>query len=350
MPNDFYKEKNKNNIVKFRELTKDLPIFLNPYLRALNNTLSQSTKVAYVYDLKIFFNFLMTENPMYAKNNISEFTIDDLKKIDVYTLEEYVEYLTYYVRAKDEKFIEHTNGERGISRKISSLRSMYTYFYKKGEVDSNPAELIDIPKIHTKPIVTLDVHEVANLLDEIESGENLTKKQKDMHKKTKKRDLALVSILLGTGMRISECVGININDIDFSNNSVKVIRKGGNESILYFNNEVATALKDYKNDREKLNAVEGNESALFLSMQNKRITQRAVQNLVKKYAHIISPLKKISPHKLRSTYATSLYKETQDIYLVADALGHANVATTQKHYARMDDERRREAAKHVKLR
>ena len=97
-------------------------------------------------------------------------------------------------------------------------------------------------------------------------------------------------------------------------------------------------------------ALPGSENALFLSMQRKRITARAVENLVKKYARIASPLKKITPHKLRSTYGTMLYQESGDIYLVADVLGHKDVNTTRKHYAAIQEERRRQATKYIKLR
>jgi len=96
--------------------------------------------------------------------------------------------------------------------------------------------------------------------------------------------------------------------------------------------------------------IDGHENALFLSLQNRRITDRAIQNLVKKYASLITSLKNISPHKLRSTFGTQLYAETGDIYLVANVLGHADVNTTRKHYAKMDDSYRRRAANAVRLR
>ena len=99
-----------------------------------------------------------------------------------------------------------------------------------------------------------------------------------------------------------------------------------------------------------MTTVQGHENALFLSMQNKRITVSAVENLVKKYASVVTTLKKITPHKLRSTYGTALYRETGDIYLVADVLGHKDVNTTRKHYAALEEDRRRKAAKAVTLR
>ena len=120
--------------------------------------------------------------------------------------------------------------------------------------------------------------------------------------------------------------------------------------MLSFGPEVRNALLAYLEQREAMEALPGSENALFLSMQRKRITARAVENLVNKYARIASPLKKITPHKLRSTYGTMLYQESGDIYLVADVLGHKDVNTTRKHYAAIQEERRRQATKYIKLR
>ena len=163
--------------------------------------------------------------------------------------------------------------------------------------------------------------------------------------------MAILSLFLGTGIRVSELVGINIDDIDFSINGFLVTRKGGNQAILYFPDEVSQVLRDYMALRLTLTPEPGHESAFFLSLQNKRISVRAVQIMVKKYASLAAPLKKhLSPHKLRSTFGTNLYHETGDIYLVADVLGHSDVNTTRRHYAAMSDDRRRMAAGKVRLR
>ena len=222
--------------------------------------------------------------------------------------------------------------------------------YKHEYIDTNPAARVDMPVIHDKAIVKLDVDEVAILLDEVESGENLTKNQQRYHDKTKTRDLAIITVLLGTGIRVSECVGLNISDVDLKNNGIKIHRKGGNEAVVYFGEEVRDALLAYLEERKKVIAVEGHTDALFLSMQNKRISVRSVQILVKKYSQLVTNLKNITPHKLRSTYGTNLYNESGDIYLVADVLGHKDVNTTKKHYASLEDQRRREAVKYVHLR
>jgi site-specific recombinase XerD len=188
------------------------------------------------------------------------------------------------------------------------------------------------------------------LLDQVESGEKLTERQKKYHEQTKTRDLAIMTLMLGTGIRVSECVGLDIDDLDFKNNGIKIHRKGGAEVVVYFGDEVAEALLDYLEERETIDAAEGHGNALFLSMQKKRIQVRSVENLVKKYSRLITTVKNITPHKLRSTYGTTLYQETGDIYLVADVLGHKDVNTTRRHYAAQADERRRMAGRVVQLR
>ena len=278
---------------------------------------------------------------------ITSLPLDILDKITATDIEEYLEYLKYYV-TEDGK--EHINKERGIMRKLACLRTLYKYFYKKEMIKTNPASIVSMPKIHEKEIIRLDADEVGNLLDEVDTGDKLTKSQQKFHAKTKTRDLAILTLLLGTGIRVSECVGIDINDIDFKNSGIKIRRKGGNETVIYFGEEVEKAVKDYLAVRETIIPVQGSEHALFLSMQKKRMSQRAIQMLVKKYAKIVTPLKKISPHKFRSTYGTMLNYETGDIYLVADVLGNKDVNTTRKHYAAMSDEKRRMAAGKVKLR
>lgn len=218
-------------------------------------------------------------------------------------------------------------------------------------IKTNPTMLIHMPKIHEKAIIRLDPDEVAKLLEYVEHcGNMLTGQKLTYYQKTKERDLAILTLLLGTGLRVSECVGLDIEDVDFRNNAIKITRKDGNEMFVYFSAEVETALKQYLNVREKISPAAGHEHALFYSTQRKRIGVQAVENMVKKYARKITTTKNITPHKLRSTYGTTLYQETGDIYLVADVLGHKDVNTTRKHYAAIDDQRRRKAATAVRLR
>ena len=343
----YHTQKDIENTLKLREVLKSLPPFARDYFRAAESTTSTQTRLSYAYDLKVFCQFLMDENPAFNDYSIQDFKVSVLDELQAVDIEEYMEYLKVYTNG--EKTL--TNRLQGIKRKLSSLRSFYIYYYKREMIHTNPTVLIDMPKIHEQAIIRLDADEVALLLDFIEhGGDSLTGQKKVYYEKTKERDLALVSLLLGTGIRVSECVGLDVEDVDFKNNGIKVTRKGGNEMMVYFGNEVENALRRYLEIRQGITPVTGHEHALFYSTQRKRITVRAVENLVKKYAKEITTTKKITPHKLRSTYGTSLYQETGDIYLVADVLGHKDVNTTKKHYAAMDDHRRRLAATAVHLR
>ncbi len=343
----YYEQIDRENVKKLRTMIRELPPFCPDFFRGIEPHTSSRTRIAYAYDLKVFFDFLKKENPVMGKMDMKDITLSHLDQIQVADLEEYMEYLKYRFNDKNQEVV---NKERGIMRKISCLKSFYNYYYRRELLKNNPAALVKLPKLHEKEIIRLDIDEVAMLLDEVEKGESLTEKQKAFHNKTKVRDLALLTLLLGTGIRVSECVGLDITDVDFRNGGIRIHRKGGKEVTVYFGVEVEDALQDYLDERTRMVPVEGHENALFLSLQMKRMSVRSVENLVKKYAKIVTPLKKITPHKLRSTYGTSLYRETGDIYLVADVLGHADVNTTKKHYAALDDERRRSARDKVRLR
>lgn len=335
--------------LRLRDILNTMPSFAKDYFRAIEPRTSAKTRISYAYDIRIFFRFLIEANPIYKKYQLSDFVLSDLERVEPVDLEEYLDYLKVY---KDENDKQIVNSEQGLARKFSALRSFYAYFFKRQMIIKNPTLLVEMPKQYEKSIVRLDADEVAILLDYIEHGGNhLTGQRKVYYDKTKNRDLAIATLLLGTGIRVSECVGLDVSNVDFKNNGIKVVRKGGSEMVVYFGTEVEKALKNYiEIDRKAIIPLAGHEDALFLSSQRKRMGVQAVENMIKKYSREIIPHKKITPHKLRSTYGTELYKETGDIYLVADVLGHRDVNTTKKHYAAIDENRRRKAAKAVTLR
>lgn len=343
---NYHDEINRNNITRLRELMEELPSFCRTFFRGVEGTTASRTRIAYAYDLGIFFEFIRRNNPAYRNMEIKDFPLSLLDQIGREDIEEYTEYLSLYTKDG----VEYTNDERGKRRKLASLRTFFAYFYNNELIQDNPTVKVPLPRLHEKEIIRLDPNEVAILLDQVEDGAKMTKSQLKFHKKTKVRDLALLTLLLGTGIRVSECVGLDLNDVDFDNLAIKVRRKGGYEDVVYFGEEVESALLSYLEERKHIIPQEGHENAFFLSLQNRRLAVRSVENLVKKYASLVTTTKKITPHKLRSTYGTTLYQETGDIYLVADVLGHKDVNTTRKHYAAMKDENKRKASRSVKLR
>jgi integrase/recombinase XerC len=350
MDRPYFEQVDIRNTKKLRTMLASLPPFAPAFFRGIEPQTSSRTRIAYAYDLRVFFDFLLNELPEFQGRTMASLTISDLDQITATNLEEYMEYLKYYVQPGAEEIRDRTNKELGIKRKLASLKTFYNYFFQKEFIRTNPAALVKLPKTHEKAIIRLDMDEVARLLDIVEEGGTMTASQKRYHDKTKTRDLAILTLMLGTGIRVSECVGLDIPDVDFRNDGIRIHRKGGKEVVVYFGDEVEDALRNYLDERKQILPESGHEQALFLSLQKRRISVRSVENLVKKYSRQVTTLKNITPHKLRSTYGTNLYRETDDIYLVADVLGHSDVNTTKKHYAAIEDERRRSARNKVKLR
>ena len=340
---DYYQERNLKNLDKIDQLLEELPPFCEDFLRGIEMRTSVLTRLNYVYDLRIFFDFLIHRK--FRGKAVAELTLEDLESVTDTDIEIFLSYLSNY-RFKDKRL---SCDERAKARKLSSVRSMFKYFFNKGLIEVNQTAKVTTPKLHEKEIIRLENNEVTSLLDTAEYGDGLSPHASGYHEKTKIRDSAILTLFLGTGIRISELVGLNNESIDFSNNSFLVTRKGGNKAILYFSEEVGDALAAYLAEKENDPRIPPDEHALFLSLQYRRISVRAVENLVKKYAKIVSPLKKITPHKLRSTYGTALYRQTGDIYIVADVLGHRDVNTTRKHYAAITEDHRRSVADAVKL-
>ena len=351
----YHEQVDRDNTLKLREFLSELPSFCTTFFRGIEPRTSSRTRIAYAYDLKFFFQFLKEQNPLYKDKAFNDFSLEDIDNLTVLDLEDYMEYLKYRKRTLTDAngnqiTTDVINSRTAIKRKVASLRTFYNYFYRNQLIKNNPAALIVMPKLKDKEIVRLDTNEVADFLDEVETGDSLTKRQQLFHDKTELRDTAMMTLMLGTGIRVSECVGLNISDVDFNNDGIHIHRKGGKEVTIYFGDEVESILKEYINYRKHLIVEDGSEDALFLSLRNKRINVRSVEYMVKKYAKTVTPLKHITPHKLRSTYGTNLYKETGDIYLVADVLGHKDVNTTRRHYAAIEENRRRSAADKVVLR
>ena len=337
----YYEKRDLKNMQIIGNYLQKLPTYCYDFFTGIENNTSSLTRLNYAMDLSVFFDYL--EKYVFRKPK-TDISLQDLDTLKAKNIENFLSYLSYY--QIDDKLLKNT--ERGKARKLASVRSFFKYLFNHDMLISNVASKVQTPKLHNKEIIRLEKDEVDRMLDAVQAPTFFTERQKHYNKNTQERDNAIVTLFLGTGIRISELVGLNVDDFDFSQYAFKVTRKGGNQAILYFSKEVADALEKWLEKRKTLKLDE-NEKAMFVSLQNRRICVRAVENLVKKYAKEGSPLKKISPHKLRSTFGTNLYRETKDIYIVADVLGHKDVNTTKKHYAAINEDMRKSVAGKVKI-
>ncbi len=345
MSENYFLDRNRKNLRQLNIILDELPSFCNIYFVGVASRTTPLTRLNYARDLKIFFMYLTNFETMFFNKQNKDISIEDLNKIDSLMVERYVAYLMSY---DNEKGVVRSNSDRGLARKLSSVRSFFQFMFDKDLIKSNVVTKVKMPKIIKKDIIKLETDEVSELLKTSETLQGFSEHQQKYNERFIPRDNAMLALFLGTGIRVSELVGLNVSDIDFKYNSFKVTRKGGNQAILYFSDEIKDTLVKYLELRDTFKLPE-TEKALWISIQGKRMGVRSVENLVKKYARISAPLKKISPHKLRSTYGTHLYEATKDISIVAEVLGHRDVNTTKKYYASISENIRKEVADKVKL-
>lgn len=353
---DYSHEHDEKLLEKFDVLKKRLPKFLEKYFIAKSDLLP-STLLNYATDLSVFFEWLTDYND-YNDIELRNLPFDSVKTVTSDDINVFIKgYLTKY----EHEGKIYRNDYNGKARKLSSIKSMYKYFLINKDIEQDPSAIVELKAPSEHEIIYLQPNEVAELLDCIDYGENsssdecenINKRRNAWHEINRSRDLAIITMLLGTGMRVSELVGLDITDIDFEDGAIHITRKGHRRDTVYMGEEIEETLSDYLNNKRLSYHPDENEKALFLSLRHKRITVRSVEVLLKKYVAAALPYRsgeKISPHKMRSTFGTTLYKETGDIKLVADTLGHRNIATTQKHYAASDTEIKRSAFRNVRLR
>lgn len=323
---NYHEQERDKYSLKLSEELDNLPKFVRDFIRSIEQSASIKTRVAYVYDLKEFIKYVSKVH-LNGDTSVHKVTLEDIDNLSIEDIEIFLS--TFTDRLK----------RATIKRKLSTLRKFYKQMQKRGRLSSSSALLVDMPKLRSERITILDDNEVDSFISVIRNGSGLTSHALRFHKRTKERDLAIVYMLLGTGMRVSELVGLNLSDINLEKRSLRVIRKGDKEAILFYSQEVMDVLQEYLILQSKIIPEAGHEGALFLSLKNMRLTTRSVQYLVEKYSNIAIKVKKISPHKLRSTFGSQIYKETGDIKLTSDLLGHSNSQVSEEYYVRPNDDK-----------
>ena len=344
----------ERDIKYLNKLRKDilplLPDFCRDYFVGIGMRTTALTRYNYGTDLKLFFDYLTMEDNVFSYLSPAEITIDDMKSVTKRDIERFLDYIDSYYSDGKGSYIK--NKDNAKARKLSAVRSLFAYLYRSDLISENVTLKVDVPKIREKEIIRLEDDEVVEVFDELSGKDTFSSDRKNAYNNnnTKSRDSAIITLLLGTGIRVSELVGLDLDDVDFENKSFTVTRKGEKRSILYLSDDLVDVLQDYlivRSEQLGKHNVEEDPEALFLSLQDKRISVRAVELIVKKYASSVTPLKKITPHKLRSTYGTALYRATKDIYVVAEVLGHKDINTTKKHYAAISEDIKKEAVDKV---
>jgi integrase/recombinase XerC len=318
-----------------------LPTFAKEFINHLSVTnKAKTTQIAYIYELCLFFQYLCDSLPGFPSSP-ADIEVSQVETIGHRNVESYLSWSNR----------ERSNGPRALARKQAVIRSLYRYMLREDMISRDITSKLEPIYVNQKLPKALEPNQIADLTDALETGIGLSKGQLKYHVYTEKRDYAIVLTLIGTGLRLSELCNLDIGKTNINKRHFEIVRKGNKETIIYFNEDIAQALNDYLlNERPRY--VQNGIEALFLSIQGNRISKRAVQNLIAKYMGILKSLghntEGFSVHKMRSTFATLLLRETDNLAIVQDALGHSDPRTT-RIYAKVLDEQLKRAANLIKF-
>lgn len=344
-------DKPDNIVAKENEITMEceeiesvLPNFLRSFFIYLRGNVLPMTRLAYLRDIKVFFNYLIYETDLTSATEIKEISIKEINEIKAMDVNLYLDFSRRYKIETDSNITVYENHNKTLARKKSSLSVMFKQLYRDELVSRNITDGFDpirVQKISEREIKALEDDEVLSMLDAVSKGIGLTPHERVYWEKTKKRDKTILILFLTYGLRLSELQQLNISSFNFTREGFKIYRKRGKESTMPLNKSVTKVIIDYINNERRTDDVlePSHKDALFLSLQGKRMTQRQIRDLVKKYTSIALKTSRsagYSPHKLRATAATSLIGRGNSIYDVAALLDHEQVTTTQlyaKHRA-----------------
>ena len=351
MTNEFHihnkSDKPDNIIIKEQKIIEEceevqdvLPKFLKGFFIYLKGNVLPMSRLAYLRDIKFFMDYLVNESGLVTAKSGADIAIAEFKQLKARDINHYLDYCRRYKVEKENGIYIYENDNKTLARKRSSVSVMFKFLYRDELMEKNITDGFDpikLPKAGDKEIKALQDNEVMIMLDAVSTGEGLTKKEKQFWHKTKLRDKAILVLFITYGLRLSELQQLNVSSINFGRGEFKIYRKRGKEAILPLNNSVIQVLEDYLNNEHKDHQKVAEDSdALFLSLQGKRMTERQIRQLVKKYTSIALGTGRdsgYSPHKLRATTATSLIERGHSIYDVQALLSHDNITTTQLYAA-----------------
>jgi len=335
-------KKEHDILTKCTEIEKELPAFLTSFFIYLKGNVLPMTRLAYLYDIRFFCHYLVKERrDLTEAEEYNKIKLSDFQNIISADINMYIEYCRHYEKESEKNIYIYENNNKTLARKKSSVSVMFKQLYRDGLLEKNITDgfnPIRVQKPHERVIKALEDNEVMKMLDAVSTGENLTDKEREYWKKTKKRDKAILILFLTYGLRISELQQLNVSSFNFNRGEFTIYRKRGKESVMPLNKSVTKVVLDYLQTERMSdeNLSEEHRDALFLSLQGKRMTERAIRELSKKYTSIGMQTSRkggYSPHKLRATAATSLIGRGNSIFDVQALLDHEQVTTTQLYAA-----------------
>ncbi len=341
-------ERENEIFLQCEKIQKELPGFLRDYFVYLKGNVLPMTRLAYLNDVKFFFTYLVNDTDLTDAATPKDVTVEDIRRITARDINFFLDYCRRYVVDDGGSSTVYENSNRTLARKKSSVSVLFKELYRDGLVEKNITDGFDpirVPKAGERQIKALQDDEVMIMLDAVTTGAYFGPHERSYWERTKLRDKAILVLFVTYGLRLSELQQLNVSSFNFSRGEFTIYRKRDKESVMPLNRSVIMTVRDYlNNERVHIPPYSPeHEDALFLSLQGKRMTSRAIRDLVKKYTAIALNTTRdngYSPHKLRATAATSLIGRGNSIYDVQALLDHEQVTTTQLYASHKKNVRR----------
>jgi site-specific recombinase XerD len=360
---------------KCAQLEAGLPKFLRGFFIYLKGNVLPMSRLAYLSDIRFFLRYLIDETALTEASEPCDIKSGELNELRAVDVNIFLDYCRRYKVEREHAVYVYQNDNKALARKRSSVSVLFKYLYRDQLVEKNITDGFDpirLPKAGDREIKALQDGEVMIMLDAVTNGEGLSKKERQYWERTRLRDKAILVMFVTYGLRLSELRELNLSSFNFNRGEFKIYRKRGKEAVMPLNNSVSKVLGEYLNaerasllrrNQELVNSGKDahaetgadasepgsaaghgvDEDALFLSLQGRRLTERQIRELVKKYTGIALGTGKqagYSPHKLRATTATSLIERGNSIYDVQELLNHDNITTTQLYAAHRKNAKR----------
>ena len=351
----YSEEKNNKYFEKTKKLLEEMPEYCNDYYEHLMaNDMGASTIHAYIADLNLFFKYLVRNSDAH----VSEITMEKLDDLTPSDIERYMAYLRYY----NVDGISHQNNPSGRKRKLASLRRFFKFAREHQHwLENDPAAGAATPRVKTKDptqIRVVEQRERERLFERLERMYKDAERDRAATNNPKyrvwikpafiKRDTAIIYLFLGTGIRVSELVGLDVDNVDWEAGKAVIVRKGGDKDTIYMSDDVLGILKEYKNYWRNMLAPD--TPALFVSKTHTRLTVRAVEAMIKDLAEeLFGKGCNITPHKFRATFDSQYYRMTLDLEATRNAMHHKSVSTTSQYYLKANEKAKEDDMKRLNV-
>ncbi len=306
-----------------RIIEMNMPDFARRFFNDKMNSLKANSYYGYALDLREFFDYLGE-----TSYTICSMKLSDLNRITPEVIEEYVEHLRTTLFNGKPKI----SSDQSLKRKLCVMSSFFNYYFQQGFIVFNPISKVEIPKVPAGPSKGSNMQDNLKLLEYVSKGNLPSSRRMKFQDKLRNRDTALLALIMGAGIKASECVALNIQDVDLKHNIITVESRRGPSQVC-ISQYLSETLGRYLAERLEMITLYGHDDAFFLSIQKKRISLRSIELLLKKYSSsLFGDEHSINPNEIRSAFKENVFTTSRNIFVTSELTGNAPASLLRQYF------------------